>query len=262
MEPGLAAFLVLVGVVSGVTAGLFGVGGGILMVPALHYVVGQSWADSVAASLLVMAFTTPAGMGLQHAKGFVRWREGALLAAAGIAGVLGASLAERFLPVLALKFAFSVLLLLTAYRLAKARPRPEPLAPPVLEEAHPRRPETGLLLLAGVAAGFIAKLLGIGGGLVMVPALVFLAVPIHAAVATSLLAVFVNALVATGVNLWRASDWLSPSWWLLAGGLPGIALGVMAAHRSRPKRLQLSFALVLAAVALYVLVDAALAARP
>lgn len=96
----------------------------------------------------------------------------------------------------------------------------------------------------------------------MVPALVFLAVPIHAAVATSLLAVFVNALVATGVNLWRASDWLSPSWWLLAGGLPGIALGVMAAHRSRPKRLQLSFALVLAAVALYVLVDAALAARP
>jgi uncharacterized membrane protein YfcA len=46
-----------------------------------------------------------------------------------------------------------------------------------------------------------------------------------------------------------------PSWWLLAGGLPGIALGVFAAQRAKPRALQASFAVVLAAVAIYVLVD-------
>jgi hypothetical protein len=167
------------------------------MVPALHYVAGRSWADSVAASLLVMVFTTPVGMALQHARGFVRWREGALLAVAGVVGVLGASALERFLPVPALKIAFAVLLLVTAHRLVRSRPRAagepagsprhhgsaasgsaEPLAPPVLQEGRGARPEPLLLLVAGLAAGSVAKLLGIGGGLVMVPALVVLAVPV------------------------------------------------------------------------------------
>ncbi|HLF16236.1 MAG TPA: sulfite exporter TauE/SafE family protein, partial [Candidatus Thermoplasmatota archaeon] len=219
MDPLLAAALLAVGLAAGAVSSLLGVGGGLVMVPVLHYAVGVEWHEATALSLAAIAVQSPTGV-LQHARrGAVSWPLAVPLAAGGLAGVFLGAWAEPRLGVPLLKGAFALLMLFAAYRLLST-PRPHRLRP--LGPAP--------LLLLGAAAGVVAKLLGIGGGLLTVPVLALLGTAVHVAVGSSLVAVFTNAAVATGVNL---ADGLS-SWWLAIplalGGLAGVPLGARAAH--------------------------------
>ena len=107
-----------VGLVAGVLAGLFGVGGGILFVPTLTLVLGLSQIHAEATSLLAILPTAAAGAWRQQRYGNVRWRPALVLGLAAVAGVeAGVQIAEA-LPEHVLRRLFAVLMLAVAAQLA------------------------------------------------------------------------------------------------------------------------------------------------
>ena len=111
----LVAFL---GLVAGVFAGLFGVGGGILFVPTLTLGLGLTQLHAEATSLLAIVPTAVAGAIQQYRYGNVRWRAAALIGISAIAGIeVGAQVAES-LPENVLQRLFAVLLLVVAAQIA------------------------------------------------------------------------------------------------------------------------------------------------
>ncbi|HET7856880.1 MAG TPA: sulfite exporter TauE/SafE family protein [Gaiellaceae bacterium] len=116
MEEVLAA--IAVGVMAGVVAGFFGVGGGIVFVPALALVLGLGQLEAEATSLAAILPTVAAGAWQQHRYGNVNWRHGLLLGGLGIAGVeVGVRVADA-LPEEILRRLFAVLLFAVAAQLA------------------------------------------------------------------------------------------------------------------------------------------------
>lgn len=108
----------LIGLVAGVLAGLFGVGGGILFVPTLTLVLGLTQIHAEASSLLAILPTAAAGAWRQRRYGNVRWRPALILGLSAVAGVeAGVQIAET-LPEHALRRLFGVLMLCVAAQLA------------------------------------------------------------------------------------------------------------------------------------------------
>jgi hypothetical protein len=108
----------VIGLVAGVLAGLFGVGGGILFVPTLTLVLGLTQIHAEASSLLAILPTAAAGAWRQRRYGNVRWRPALVLGLAAAAGVeAGVQIAEA-LPENALRRLFAVLMLGVAAQLA------------------------------------------------------------------------------------------------------------------------------------------------
>jgi uncharacterized protein len=111
------------GLVAGVVAGLFGVGGGILFVPTL-LALGLGQLDAEATSLVAILPTAAAGAWNQHRFGNVRWRAAAVLGVASIAGVAGGVAIAEWLHEDVLRRLFALLLLGVAGQLAwRARRR-------------------------------------------------------------------------------------------------------------------------------------------
>jgi uncharacterized membrane protein YfcA len=115
----------VVGLLAGVLAGLFGVGGGILFVPTLVFVLGLTQLHAEASSLLAILPTAAAGVWRQRSYGNVRRRAALVLGLGAVAGVeAGVQLAEA-LPEHALRRLFGVLVLAVAVQLAwRSRRRP------------------------------------------------------------------------------------------------------------------------------------------
>jgi len=116
------------GLLAGVLAGLFGVGGGILFVPTLTLVLGLTQIHAEASSLLAILPTVAAGAWRQQRYGHIRWRPALVLGAAAIVGVeAGVQIAEA-LPEHALRRLFGVLMLVVAAQLAWRSRRPSSYA--------------------------------------------------------------------------------------------------------------------------------------
>ena len=110
---------VLIGLGAGVLSGLLGVGGGILVVPALTVLIGLSQLRAEATSLLAVIPVALVGAWRQHRYGNVRPREALLLGALSAVGVLGGVVLSNVLPERGLRIAFAVLTLVIAARLAR-----------------------------------------------------------------------------------------------------------------------------------------------
>jgi uncharacterized membrane protein YfcA len=123
----LAAVL---GFAGGGVAGLLGVGGGILFVPALTIFLGESQLHAEATSLLAIVPVALAGAWRQRRYGNVRLREGALVGALSPLGVLAGVVVSNAVPERALELGFAVLLLIVAFQLARRVLRPSRPSPP------------------------------------------------------------------------------------------------------------------------------------
>lgn len=112
------------GLVTGVLAGMFGIGGGILFVPTLTFVLGLTQIHAEATSLLAILPAAAAGAWRQRRYGNVRWRTALILGVAAVAGVeAGVQIAEA-LPEHALRRLFGALMLVVAAQIAwRARPK-------------------------------------------------------------------------------------------------------------------------------------------
>jgi len=111
------AAAVLLGVVAGVLAGLFGVGGGILFVPTL-VALGLTQVHAEATSLLAIIPTVLVGVWRQHDYGNVRWRSSLVIGVASVGAAVGGAALAVSLPELVLRRLFAVLLLVTAAQIA------------------------------------------------------------------------------------------------------------------------------------------------
>ncbi|MFA5945203.1 MAG: sulfite exporter TauE/SafE family protein [Candidatus Thermoplasmatota archaeon] len=234
--------LLAAGGLAGVLSALFGIGGGIVLVPILHYALGFAWVEATQLSLVAIMVQSPSGVWQHARRGAVDWRIAIPLAIAGLLGVFIGDLLQPLIEVPWLKVLFAILMGLAALRLAVPQP-------PVAVDAR----GLGLMGLAalGLFAGIIAKLLGIGGGLVTVPLLTLSGIPVHLAVGSSLVPVFTNAAIASGQALAHGLDWL-PAVPLALGALAGVPFGARLAHSLNEQGLRRVFAggLALAALAI------------
>ncbi len=125
MDYALAA---LIGAGAGVTSGLFGVGGGIVFVPVLAFVLGLGQAEAEATSLVAIVPVAMAGAWRQHGYGNVRMREGLLIGLLAVPGAVAGAFIATELSDKALEVLFAGLCLYVAWRMARRAMRPEPPA--------------------------------------------------------------------------------------------------------------------------------------
>src|ERR1700741_5249724 len=164
---------IALGALAGARCGMMGVGGGIVLVPLLIQFLGVSQHTAQATSLAFVVATALVAAAPYIATEPLDLPLATLLAAAAVPGVLaGVGLAKRT-PAPWLRRAFGVAMLATAVRLLAAPPEPTAAA---AIWAWP------LNVLLGLAVGFLAGLLGVGGGVMLVPVLVLgERIPQHAA---------------------------------------------------------------------------------
>lgn len=182
------------GLFGGALSGLFGVGGGIVMVPLFVLWLGLDQKRAITTSLLAIIPISILGTIGYALGGDVDWW---LALALGAGSVVGGQIGVRLLPrvpVAALQIAFAALLLYSAYRLA---------FPAELTEGA-LRPDDDLwlFLIVGAVAGLLGALLGVGGGIILVPAMILISgVDINTARGTSLMVVIITAATATVANI-------------------------------------------------------------
>lgn len=203
----LVAILAL-GLVIGTVLGALGGGGAILTVPALVYLLDQPAGEATTGSLVIVGLTSVVGV-LSHARsGNVRWRTGLAFGAAGTLAALLGTVFNRHVAqdVLLLVFAAFMIFAATGMLL---RVRPEGGTDAGQGEAASTRTRVLRLVVAGAGVGFLTGFLGVGGGFIIVPALVLaLGLPMSAAVGTSLLIIVVNSAVALLARAGTVSfDW-------------------------------------------------------
>lgn len=187
--------LLAVGLVGGLLSGLFGVGGGILMVPLLIVLAGMDQRRAAATSLVAIIPTAVVGSVTYGLNGQVDLLTALIVGAGGVVGAhLGARLLRR-VPLGWLRWLFIGLLVVVAVHLAFATPARE------AEIAVTPLAAVGLLAL-GLMVGIAAGLFGIGGGVIAVPALIVLfGAGDLMAKGTSLLVIVPTAVTGTWTNL-------------------------------------------------------------
>ncbi|WP_157264514.1 sulfite exporter TauE/SafE family protein [Azohydromonas aeria] len=263
MDLSLAAELLLLGCGAGFLAGLLGIGGGMLLVPFLSFILSQRGVPpgmavkmAIATSMTTIMFTSLSSVRAHHKRGAVRWPLvrnmapgivlGGLLAGAGAFSVVKGQ---------ALALFFAAFVAFSATQMLRARP------------PRPDRDMPGRLgqVAAGSGIGFLSGLVGAGGGFVSVPFMTRCNVPIHNAVATSAALGFPIALANT-VGYLVGGIGLAPA---LPGALgylylPALAviasasvllapLGARAAHALDVRQLKRAFAVLLYLLAAYML---------
>lgn len=262
MSPAELVLLLVIGAASGTIAGLLGVGGGIIIVPGLAFLLAQGAAPAerlmqiaVGSSLASIVLASIASMAAHHRRGAVNWSIVFQLAPGLLFGaVLGAIIASD-ISSRALAIFFGLFLLVVAVRLAvNGQPQPQ--------RVLPRQPA---LTAWGTGIGTVSALVGIGGGTMTVPLLTWSNVPMHQAVGTSAACGLPIALSgatafavtgwgtaglppgATGYIYWPAVAVIAPAAVLFA------PLGARIAHALPVRPLKLAFALFITLIALRML---------
>jgi uncharacterized membrane protein YfcA len=242
------ALTVLAGGATGVMSGAFGVGGAVISTPAIR-ALGASAAVAVGTTLPSIIPGAVSGTVRYRRQGLIEWHLVALTVPAGIvAAVVGAEVAHLLPggghPLMVIT---AVLLLWSGVRLVRDRPEVDDRPARSMSRRHHAPAATGV----GAMAGLLSGLLGIGGGVVMVPAFgSLLALPIKRAIATSLVCVGCFAVPGTLTHAANhAIDW-SFALWLAVGVVPGAALGARASIQTDDHRLRVAFGGFLSLVAL------------
>ena len=167
----------------GLSLGLLGSGGSILTVPVLHYLLGQPDKVAIGGSLLVVGIVAAAGCMPYAVRRQVDWSNVAWFGLPGMAGAWLGATASRWIPGSVQLTVFAAVMLVAAWRMLKAAP-----------VAAPARPRRAAVVGGGAAVGLLSGVVGVGGGFLIVPALVLLAgVPMAGAVGTSLAVIALNS---------------------------------------------------------------------
>ena len=240
-----------VGLGAGFLSGLFGVGGGVLIVPPLVYALGFEQRLAHGTSLAAVLPIAASGVVAYAIEDKVDWRVAAMLALGAVLGAIVGTHLLLVLPRRALTIGFAILLLATAARLLLDH-----------SEATGREPLSILgilgLVATGLAAGALAGLLGVGGGIVLVPAMVVLfGIPAAVAKGTSLAVIIPTAMMGTLRNRQRANADLRVA---AAVGIAGVASGFPAgliATRLDETLSNVLFAILLVIATAYLLYDLA-----
>ena len=239
----------LAGLFGGVLAGLFGVGGGTVFVPALVYAAGWNIQEAVAASLVIIIFSALSGT-LRSMRGEVpvNWRAAVLFSSTvAPASLIGVALSHFFSETLT-QMVFAGFLLLLAYPTARSGKR---YREDIRGSTHP-----ALALLGGIGAGTLAGLIGIGGAALTIPLLIFgFGLNPKTAISTSLVVTVAISIVGAAGYVATGFDELSGLPPLIVGSIIGAWPGVRLRERLGETILQRAFAAYMVVVAALIILD-------
>lgn len=239
----IIALILTVGI--GLSLGLLGSGGSIVTLPVLVYVAGVPVATAVGMSLAIVGGASAMGAWLKHRNGLVHRRAAMLFGGAGMAGSLAGAQFTRLVSPGILMLIFGTLMAGVAGRML-ARRGDDAIEP--LPDCRPVR-----CTAAGLVVGILTGFLGVGGGFLLVPAMILFArLPMAMAVGTSLAVIAANSFAGWMAHLGREPfAWGLTSAFLLAA-LAGMAAGVRLGGRMRSTTLRLTFGWFVLAVAGFV----------
>ncbi|MCE5264920.1 MAG: sulfite exporter TauE/SafE family protein [Deltaproteobacteria bacterium] len=228
----------LVGLTAGILGGLVGVGGGVIMIPMMTELLHFRQHEAHGTSIFAVVFTAVAGAFIYYLHGSADVPASALLAAMALCTVRIGAKYCCFLPEWKLKRYFGVFLLLMAVLLLL-----KPLLPHAVEGVSPAWIRWSVLVVLGILTGFVSGMMGVGGGIFMVPMMViFAGIAQHTAQGISLLAMIPASAVGAWTH-WKAGNTnkkLLPG--LIVGVLAGVYAGGSFAHLMPDNGLRLVFA--------------------
>lgn len=232
----------------GLSLGLLGGGGSLLTVPALVYLVGQSPQAAVTTSLAIVGVNSMIGALFHGSHGRLNWKVALLFGSAGmLVSYLSANISRHISPELLL-VAFAMLMLgigiLLLVRSANEGPI-EYVPGPIWQT-----------VASGSVVGLLTGILGVGGGFLVVPALVMLVgLPVQTAIGTSLIIIAMNSVAGfLGHIEGGPMDWMVTLTFASAG-LLGTFSGMKLSRRLSSSRLQKSFAVFVIGLAIFLLID-------
>jgi uncharacterized membrane protein YfcA len=271
------------GFLIGLSLGALGGGGSILAVPALVYAAGQDAKSATTTSLVLVTITSLIGIIPHWRAGRVRFAAGVVFGLAGVGGSLLGSAWNESVDADVLLLAFSMLMLVAAYAMwrrlaaqadtsdgpavrsvgaaaASKAAAPARSASVTTSEVHFDLPTAVKVVVAGSFVGLLTGFFGVGGGFVIVPALVLaLRFTMPEAVGTSLLVIAVNSMVALASRLPSGSvEWATVIPFTVAS-LIGVFVGSRLASTRDPSFLQRWFVILLVVIAGYTAVSSVLA---
>jgi uncharacterized membrane protein YfcA len=249
------AITLALGAVIGVLLGLLGGGGSILAVPALLYVLGLGIEQAIPMALIVIAIASAVGALPKVRVRQVQWRLAGIFAAAGIPGTFIGAAIGKHLPQSAIMIGFAVVMVAAGIRMLLDSANTG-TACEVGDSGINWRRCAPRSIPTGFVVGLLTGLFGVGGGFLIIPALVLLlGVEMPIAVGTSLLIIVANSGAGVISHLGGADI----DWAITAAFVGTAVLGSLIAGQFGTKvdthRLQRWFAYLVFAVAAYVLID-------
>ncbi|MDE3198205.1 MAG: sulfite exporter TauE/SafE family protein [Acidobacteriota bacterium] len=228
--------------VIGISLGVLGGGGSIVTLPVLVYVAHVPPEEAVAMSMAIVGATSLFGVVAQARRGYVAWKPGILFSAAGMVGAYLGSGGTHLLPKKVLMLMFAALMFIVGGLMLRGGARPECGVC-----------STPKCLGTGFAVGVMTGFMGVGGGFLIVPALIFAGgLDIRAAAGTSLGVIALNS--ASG--LVGQLRYAHVHWDLLGGFLffafVGMIAGIFGAERLHPRILRRIFAIVLLVLGVFI----------
>ena len=249
---------ILIGFSSAFLSGMFGVGGAVISTPAIRLILGASPGISLGTTLPVTIPTSLTGAITYWRRGFLDKRVAYLSAAAGVFGSVGGAMLTKVLNLHYLMLITGALVLYVAGQtINRAATGNIPsgntdgsgeAADESEETPAPPKP-AWIILLIGLGAGFLSGLLGLGGGIILVPGFIYLLrLPIKKAFGTSLAVISVLAIPGTVIHAYLGHiSWLYVLY-LTIGVIPGAYFGARVSIRTSERVL---FALFGALIAVF-----------
>jgi uncharacterized protein len=231
----------MVGLVAGGLGGLVGVGGGVVMVPLMTEVLKFRQQEAHGTSLVAVVFTAIPGSIVYYLHGSADVSASVLLAAMALMTVrMGANYC-CILPEATLKRYFGLFLIFLSLLLIV-----KPFLPQMVDGSSPAWIRWAVLVVLGALTGFISGMLGVGGGIFMVPMMVlFVGIVQHTAQGVSLLAMIPASMLGAWTHWRRGNTRTSILPGLVIGVLAGVYAGGSVAHVMPEMELRLIFTALL-----------------
>jgi len=246
------AAAIVPGVLIGAALGLLGGGGSVLTVPIFVYVLGFTPKEAIAMSLAVVGATSALGAASHWRAGNVNVRVALLFGGVAAIGTLFGVRLARFVPGTTQLVIFGAVMLAAAVFMFRGR-----VPVDKANGTFPAQPVMPVLKIVpgGLLVGSLTGIVGVGGGFLIVPALVLLRMSLREAVGTSLLIITGTCLVGFLGYLGHVSlDWTAVLL-VAAGTLPGIALGSYLHRFVSQSALRRGFAALLVVIAAFILLE-------
>ncbi|MDI6643121.1 MAG: sulfite exporter TauE/SafE family protein [Candidatus Hodarchaeaceae archaeon] len=239
-------FCVLLGLATGVLSGTFGLGGGALTTPAMRDVLRTPGHVALGTPLPIVIPTAASGALVFHRRGLLRYRVGLVCALAGSVTAVLAAGATAYFGGRELMLITSAYIAVVAVKFAFGGKGPKPKARVAPQRLMYRA------ALVGLVAGALSGFLGMGGGIVLVPAMVLLLnFRMHEAVGTSLMVMSIYAIPGSVAHYLLGHVDVALLIPIALGSVLGAQLGARLAVRTRERRLKLSFSAFLFVVAAF-----------
>ena len=256
-EPGMAVLVLVLGFTISCLAGFLGIGGGIVMAPALLYLptllgLGTLEMREVTGLTITQGLFAGLSGAIRHDRyrsvhrGLVAWM-GTCIAISALAGaIISRSIANEILMVL-----FAALALIAAGIMLFPRDDAE------------TAPETGeivvnlpLAVLIALVIGILGGMVGQGGSFILIPLMLYvLKLPLRVVIGSNLALAFLASLAGFVGKLATGQIPLLPAMLLVVGAVPGAQIGGILSHRASPRWLRTVLAVVVAAAAVVIAVD-------